>query len=43
MKELVLVSHDPARTDDEIDGLVELARAVFPNTRAAFEGMQIEL
>ncbi len=43
VRELILVSHDPARTDDEIDGLVELTRATFPNTKAAFEGMQIEL
>jgi len=41
--ELILVSHDPARTDDEIDALVAKARGVFANTRAAFEGMQIEL
>ena len=43
VKELILVSHDPARTDDEIDKLVELAKGSFPDTRAAFEGMQIEL
>jgi len=41
--ELILVSHDPARTDDEIDGLVARTRDIFPNARAAFEGMQIEL
>jgi len=43
VKELILVSHDPARTDDEIDALVELTRGSFPNTQAAHEGMQIEL
>ena len=43
VRELILVSHDPARTDDEIDGLVAMAREAFPNTRAAFEGLQIEL
>ena len=43
VKELILVSHDPARTDDEIDNLVELAKGSFANTQAAFEGMQIEL
>ena len=43
VKQLILVSHDPARTDDEIDNLVELAKESFANTRAAFEGMQIEL
>jgi phosphoribosyl 1,2-cyclic phosphodiesterase len=43
VKELVLVSHDPARTDDEIDALVALAQASFPNTKAAFEGMTFEL
>lgn len=41
--ELILVSHDPARTDDEIDAVVELAREGFPNTRAAFEELEVEL
>jgi phosphoribosyl 1,2-cyclic phosphodiesterase len=40
---LVLVSHDPARTDEEIDAIVANARESFPNTSAAFEGMQIRL
>lgn len=40
---LILVSHDPTRTDDEIDGIVAKARHAFGNTRAASEGMQIEL
>jgi phosphoribosyl 1,2-cyclic phosphodiesterase len=40
---LVLVGHDPARTDDEIDTIVASARESFPNTSAAFEGMCISL
>ncbi len=40
-KRLVLVSHDPHRSDDQIDAIVEMARREFPNTEAAFEGMQI--
>ncbi|MDR9452183.1 MAG: MBL fold metallo-hydrolase, partial [Acidimicrobiia bacterium] len=42
-KRLVLVSHDPHRSDAEIDAIVEAAREEFPATEAAFEGMQIEL
>ena len=41
-KRLVLVSHDPHRSDAEIDAIVELARQEFPATDAAYEGMQIE-
>ena len=40
---LVLVSHDPGRSDDEIDAAVTAAQAVFPATEAAFEGMELEL
>lgn len=35
---LVTVSHDPARTDVEIDALVEKARQRFPHTEAARAG-----
>lgn len=40
---LVLTSHDPDRTDAGVDGLRGVARAVFPNTDAAYEGMSIPL
>lgn len=40
---LVLISHDPERTDDGVDQLVSNARERFPNTDAAFAGMQLEL
>ncbi len=40
-KSLVLTSHDPWRTDDEIDAIVERARTRFPDVRAAHEGMVI--
>ena len=43
VKELILISHDPARSDDEIDNLVALAKGAFPDSRAAFEGMTVEL
>lgn len=43
VEELILVSHDPRRTDDEIDDLVTTAREAFEHTQAAFEGMQVEL
>lgn len=42
-KRLVLVSHDPHRSDAEIDAIVEAAREEFPATEAAYEGMRIEL
>jgi phosphoribosyl 1,2-cyclic phosphodiesterase len=41
--QLLLVSHDPERTDDDIDEFVASARSIFPETGAAFEGMQIAL
>jgi len=41
--QLIAISHDPSRTDDEIDALVEVARSRFPRTSAARAGMVIEL
>ncbi len=41
--QLIAISHDPSRTDDEIDALVEAARSRFPRTSAARAGMVIEL
>lgn len=43
VEELILISHDPARSDNEIDALVTSARESFANTTAAYEGMEIEL
>lgn len=40
---LVLTSHDPSHTDADVDEILAKARAVFPETHAAFEGMQIPL
>lgn len=40
---LVLTSHDPSRSDDAIDAIVEQARAEFPNTEAAIEGGSVEV
>ena len=40
---LILTSHDPGRTDDEVDAIVAQAREVFPNTEAAAEGMKFEV
>jgi len=40
---LVLVSHDPERTDAGVDELLTKARDRFPATEAAFAGMQVEL
>ena len=41
--ELLMYHHDPCRTDDQIPLLEELARSVFPRTRAAREGLTIVL
>jgi len=43
VKRLVLTSHDPDRTDAQIDVIRGLARTRFPKTDAAFEGMTIPL
>jgi phosphoribosyl 1,2-cyclic phosphodiesterase len=43
VKELVLFHHDPDRNDDAVDELQRIARVRFPNSRAAFEGMEIVL
>lgn len=40
---LILTSHDPGRTDDEVDQILSRARERFPRTDAAFEGMRIEV
>jgi phosphoribosyl 1,2-cyclic phosphodiesterase len=39
---LVLTSHDQGRSDAAVDAIVDEARAIFPATAAAHEGMQIE-
>jgi ribonuclease BN (tRNA processing enzyme) len=39
---LVLTSHDPTRTDEQIADIVKSASAQFPATQAAFEGQSIE-
>jgi ribonuclease BN (tRNA processing enzyme) len=43
VKELILFHHDPDNDDVAIDRMQESARARFPNTRSAFEGMEIVL
>jgi len=43
VKQLILFHHDPDRDDRAIDSLQERAQARFPNTRAAFEVMEISL
>jgi ribonuclease BN (tRNA processing enzyme) len=41
VERLILTSHDPDRSDDGIDAIRSAARARFPRTDAAFEGMSI--
>jgi len=43
VKQFVLFHHDPDRNDDAVDELQKVAQARFPNSRAAFEGMEIVL
>ena len=40
---LVIISHDPERTDEGVDLLLAAARQRFPNTDAAFPGMELDL
>ncbi|MGH8874806.1 MAG: MBL fold metallo-hydrolase [Acidimicrobiia bacterium] len=40
---LVLTSHDPHRTDEQVKEIVRLARRRFPATEAAHPGMRIEV
>jgi len=41
--QLILTSHDPSRDDDGVNQIVDLARQVFPETHAAYEGMRIDV
>jgi phosphoribosyl 1,2-cyclic phosphodiesterase len=41
VKNLVLCHHDPGRNDEQIDGLVKVAREQFPSTTAAQELLQV--
>lgn len=43
VKELHLFHHDPTHSDKAIDDIVERAQCLFPNTRAAQEGLSIVL
>jgi phosphoribosyl 1,2-cyclic phosphodiesterase len=43
VKQLVITSHDWTRSDDDVDKIVEMARAEFPNTIAAAAGLTIEI
>lgn len=40
---LVITSHDWVRSDDEVDEILALTRAEFPNTDAAAAGLKIEI
>ena len=43
VRRLVLVSHDPERSDDEVDDIVVQARRRFPTTWAGHAGMALPL
>ncbi len=40
---LVLISHDPDRTDEGVDAVLSAARNRFPRSDAAYPGLQLEL
>jgi phosphoribosyl 1,2-cyclic phosphodiesterase len=42
-KQLILFHHDPSYSDAVVAGIEASARAHFPNTRVAFEGLEIRL
>jgi phosphoribosyl 1,2-cyclic phosphodiesterase len=41
--ELILTSHEPSRTDADVDAVIALASQQFPNTTAASPGLRIPL
>jgi phosphoribosyl 1,2-cyclic phosphodiesterase len=43
VKRLVLIHHDPERTDSQLHQIVNLAREEFPNTEAARVGLSLHL
>jgi len=43
VKELILFHHEPEHDDDTVDRIEAIAKKDFPNSRAAFEGLVIEL
>ena len=43
VKHLMLFHHEPLRSDEELDALLEQARRAFPQTSAAAEGTTVEL
>jgi phosphoribosyl 1,2-cyclic phosphodiesterase len=43
VERLILTSHDPQRTDEQVDAIVAAARGAFPRTKAAAEGQRIIL
>ena len=43
VKEFVLFHHDPDRNDEAVDQLLAITRTRFPNSRAAYEGLEIVL
>jgi ribonuclease BN (tRNA processing enzyme) len=42
VRNLVLFHHNPDHTDDELDGILRLARGEFPATQMASEGLELE-
>ncbi|MBD3181178.1 MBL fold metallo-hydrolase [Candidatus Poribacteria bacterium] len=43
VKNLILFHHEPTHNDDKIDEMLKTAMEIFPDTVAAYEGMEINL
>lgn len=42
-RQLVLFHHDPAHNDEQVDEMERKGKKIFPNTIAAYEGLEIQL
>ncbi|HET8564582.1 MAG TPA: MBL fold metallo-hydrolase [Candidatus Binatia bacterium] len=43
VKQLILFHHEPTHDDTTLERIEKLARRLFPSTRAAYEGMEVDL
>ena len=43
IKHLILFHHDPSHNDEFVNEVEKQARELFPNSTAAYEGMEINL
>ena len=43
VKDLRLIHHDPDSSDEKIKEIEKMAQKIFPNCRAAYEGLEVEI